>query len=76
MPRIKGPNGLAIPVSDDIAASLLRHRDGEYELVDPDGTDGTDGEPKPAAKKTAAKKTAAAKSTDTNGATGSTPADV
>jgi len=71
MPRVTGPNGLEIPVSDDMAAALLRHRDGEYQLTD---TDGATGESKPApAKKTAAKKTAAAKSTDTDSATGSTP---
>lgn len=34
MPRIKGPNGLVLPVSDDLAAALLRHPEGEYELVE------------------------------------------
>lgn len=32
MPRITGPNGLSIPVSDDVAASLLRHPEGEFEV--------------------------------------------
>lgn len=34
MPRVIGPNGLAIPVSDDMADSLLRHPEGEFEVAE------------------------------------------
>ncbi|WP_436702401.1 hypothetical protein [Nocardioides sp. BYT-33-1] len=30
MPRVTGPNGLSIPVSEDMAAALARHPEGEF----------------------------------------------
>lgn len=50
MPRIKGSNGLAIPVSDDIAASLLRHPEGEFEVVEHRPAPAKKAAPKPPSK--------------------------
>ncbi len=53
MPRIKGPNGLAIPVSEAVAAALLRDKASGFELVE----DKAAAKPseKPVTKKAAAK---------------------
>lgn len=52
MPRITGPNGLAIPVSGDLAAALARHPEGEFKVNE-------DAQPDEKPAKAPAKKTAA-----------------